>query len=525
MIKVGIRTLVQHRRVFFIEGAAEHLSSQRRGIVRQILRNLRGGETVQELIGGARRTVLQFRSRFGFYTRRDWGQADYAFWDRARRGRAYGLELSGLFLKPLASKVAAWVLGQQPTWKGANEKAVETLNAWWDRNHPKIIHAFEEAVALGDSYIVINPDLSLTVLPPHVVDPVVDPRDYSKIIGWRATVTHMNPTQAADEMTITDEYYGDRRIRTFTTRTGTRTETYRNRTGIPMLVHVPNLFGADEVYGKPEGYALVHLMHRYGEVIEAAISGNIRQGRPTPVIEKMGDAESVSKFWELFGRRETTTLPDGSTETVDVVDFDPDQLLTLGADATFKYASPSSFTQDTSTLLGLMFYLMLQHTEVPEFVWGNAIASSQASAETQLPPFVKWLEKKRGLAEDWLLQIADIVVRLNGLWEVGIDADADISMQWRSITDANGQLTLDTLKWAYNEAGLLDRKTALSLLPVDITDPDAVLARRDKEDEEAKAENDAQINADIRRLGDERNSIDDEDGDEQPEPARQGAAA
>ena len=144
-----------------------------------------------------------------------------------------------------------------------------------------------------------------------------------------------------------------------------RTERFANLIGRIPVIHVANRWGADEFYGRPEGDALIPALQRYGDVIDAAIRGNIRQGRPTPVIEKMGTAEQVRKFWEKFGRRETQTLPDGSTETVDVIDFDPDQLLTLGGEAQFKYAAPGSFSGDTQTLLSVLFYLVVQHREIP----------------------------------------------------------------------------------------------------------------------------------------------------------------
>ncbi len=256
-------------------------------------------------------------------------------------------------------------------------------------------------------------------------------------------------------LTIVDEYTLAGRVRRVMRGGVTvRTERFDNLIGRIPVIHIANRTGADEFYGRPEGDALIPALQRYGDVIDAAIRGNIRQGRPTPVIEKMGTAEQVRKFWEKFGRRETQTLPDGTTETVDVIDFDPDQLLTLGGEAQFKYAAPGSFSGDTQTLLSVLFYLVLQHSEIPEAVWGASIPSSRASAETQMQPFVKWIEKKRGLAESWLMEVARVALAYLSVIDWRIYPETPLRIGWQPLTEQDGRLRLDTVTWAHG-AGVI----------------------------------------------------------------------
>jgi hypothetical protein len=244
-----------------------------------------------------------------------------------------------------------------------------------------------------------------------------------------------------------------------------RSERYPNLLGRLPVIHIANRMGADEFYGRPEGDALIPALQRYGDVIEAAIRGNIRQGRPTPVIERMGTAEQVKRFWEKFGRRETQTLPDGTTETVDVIDFDPDQLLTLGGDAQFRYAAPGAFSGDTQTLLGILFYLILQHSEIPEAIWGASIPSSRSSADTQMDPFVRWIEKKRGLAENWLIELARVVLGYVALSDWRVDAETPLKLGWQALKEENGRLRLDVIRWAH-EAGIVGDEEARKLLVI-----------------------------------------------------------
>src|SRR4051812_9040587 len=130
--------------------------------------NLR--QKISELIGGNGR--IRLRQINGDAPTKDYSTADYRHWDRARRGKGRGLEISGLLLKPLSSKVAAWVLGSPPEWSAAvgirarhavplqDDVTGRMLNQWWAQWHPDILRGYEEALNLGDCYLVVNADLS-----------------------------------------------------------------------------------------------------------------------------------------------------------------------------------------------------------------------------------------------------------------------------------------------------------------------------------------------------------------------------
>lgn len=419
---------------------------------------------------------------------KDWGRPDYEWWRRAYYCRVQGLELSGLFLKPLVSKVSSWVLGMGLDWKTTNEATQTELNTWFAAHLFDLLRIMRASLKQGDSFAVINADLSVTLLPADTVDPIVAEDDYSNIIGWRVTQVLAHPETLAKRMTITDEYFIDSRIHTVAIDGRQTTITrYPNLIGRLPIVHIANARDEGDTFGHPEAEALVELLLRYNTTLEAAVDGNERQGRPTPVLSFETVAD-LDKFWTDYGVRESRTLPDGTTEQVTTIGVDLTQILTVSG-AEFQYAAPGSFTQDTSTLLGLMFYLLLEHAEIPEFVFGNAIASSQASANTQMPVFERFIEGRRGEAADWLVEIAQIVNAYQALTTPGVSQETP-SLQWQKLTQ-DGTLTLETLKWAYAE-GLLDERTALMLAPVDVEDIDAVLAAAKKE-RQARLEQEQQM--------------------------------
>jgi hypothetical protein len=268
---------------------------------------------------------------------------------------------------------------------------------------------------------------------------------------------------------------------------------YPNLIGRLPIIHIANQTDEGETFGHAEAEALIEVLHRYGEIFEAAIEGNKLQGRPTPVLQFENVAD-LDRFWALYGRSVHQTLPDGRTESYETLSVDLSQLLTVSG-AEFDYKAPGNFTEDTERLLGLMFYLILEHTEIPEFIFGNAIASSKASAETQMPVFEKFIEERRGQVGEWLLELAQIVLGYLSLIEPGVTTE-EPSLQWHKLTQ-DGRLTLDTVTWGLTE-GLLDRRTALMLAPVEVEDIQAVLDRADKERQERMQEEQDQMDQQLR---------------------------
>lgn len=413
----------------------------------------------------------------------DWSRPDYDFWDRAYYCQTKGLEISGLFIKPLVNKIAAWSLGRPPQFKLENETSQAELSDWWNDNHARILKAWQSALRSGDCFIVVNADLSLTLVPADFVDPLVDDDDYSKIIGWRITQTLTHPESIAKQIII-DEYTAERRvqIREFNGRETSRQE-FPNLLGLVPVIHVVNNQEPGQTFGHPEAESLIEVLLRYGNVLEAAVDGNISQGRPTPValFETVQDMEA---FWATYGETTSQTLPDGNTEQSTILDIDLTQVLTMSGASRFGYESPGSFMNDTVALLGLLFYLILEHTELPEFVFGNAVTSSHASVETQLPVFIKFIEMKQGGMRGWLIDLVEVVQAYLSILRPGVTDEKPL-LQYEPLSDADGNLTLATVQWAFAE-GLIDEQTALVLAPIDIEDIPGVLAQAKAETQEAR---------------------------------------
>ena len=412
-----------------------------------------------------------------------WGRSDYSFWQRAYYCKVAGLEVSGLFIRPIVHKIPAWVLGRLPKFILTGKRAQKKLEDWFAVHHEDLLRAFEGSLKQGDSFFVINSDLSITLLPPESVDPIVNEQNYGELIGWRVKQTFPHPDNGARKMTITDEYYKDRRVHSEEFSEGNiRKTTYPNIIGIIPIVHVANHPAEGEQFGHPEAEALLDLFHRYGQILEASVEGNILQGRPTPVIA-FSTVQDLNAFWRRYGSKTTARLPDGSVRESESISIDMSDVLTLSG-AKFSYESPGSFAQDAERILGLLFYLILEHLEIPEFVLGNAIEGSKASAETQMPVFEVFITARQKACTPWILETCAVVQAYLRVLNPGFSTDVPL-LQWDKLTQ-NGRLVLDTVNWAF-EKSLLDEKTALTLLPLEVEDPEGVL-RQAKKDAEKRRE-------------------------------------
>ena len=475
--------------------------------------------SIRELIGSADRYSFRWDddAAYKVTVTQDAHIGDYAFWDRARKGKVDKLTIAGAFLKPLESKISGWALGQMPKFSSENSNLVEKAGDWWKENHASIMKGAKEALGLGDCYMVFNGDASITVVQPHVVEELVDPKDWSKIIGYRITEVYSHPTQLSSTQTIRDDYYANKRVRTvYQDGAQVSKTTYINPLGMVPVIPIHNNAAGTEVRGRPEGESLLGILQWYNDVVVAGLEGNIRQGRPTPVMEDMTPAQ-IEFFWDTFGENETYYDSAGEQQVRKIIRFVSDNLLTTAGK--FKYAQPGSFAGDTEKLLGLLFYLILQYTEIPEFVWGNAIASSKASAESQMPPFSVFIESKQMAWLEWLKPLMALVVKYLSIFEMGIAEDEKVDITFAPLTTQDGKLTLDAIETGLKH-GLLDRETALRLMPLDVDDPKDVLNKVDAELEEERQ----RLEQERQKRAEEDSGFMDANGnnaDQQPEDAEE----
>jgi len=431
---------------------------------------------IAEIIG---RSADAFAARFGSASRQrsdsvDLTRLDYGFFDRLYRGQEPGYQISGLLSRPVIKAITTFTIGEPPAIRSANKYMQTVTNTWLQAMAGRIIQGVEDSLRLGDGYWYVDPNGRLITISPDRVEVNVDPLAVWKTnsITVESVVTQDNQKQVVQE-----EWFADSRVQRTKSLGATTWDASRrlpNPYGIIPIVHLPNDHGSNEVYGHAETEAIVVAQKRYEEILNYAISGNRMMGRPTPVIEGL---ENLQKFLETFGEKDPQT---GKVQ----INFNPDRMMIVGKGGKFNFAQPGAFVGESKILLELLYWLIAQHTRVPEFVWGLAIASSKASAETQMPPFLQLVTEKRtqleGIAGDadmkrpsegGLHQLIEVYWRVRSAFDRKVDARADKEIDFPLLDKQDGELTLKQVALAL-ERGLITKETALSLLEL-VDDPAA----------------------------------------------------
>lgn len=431
---------------------------------------------VSELIG---RVSSPFkRTLSNAVTSVDTTSPDYPFWSYLRRGKQRGYQIGALFTKRICEVDAEWTLGRGFTVETENTAIDEAIGDFLREHLNTILQCRKDASALGDAYLIVNADATLTMVNPDTVEIITDPMDYTNVIEYKITTV-------LNTVTIIDEYFIDKRIVTLKEANKTPiTQIYPNLLGRMAVIHLANDAEVNEIYGHPIYEALLTLFARYDDVIQKSLDGVEIMGRPIPVAEGLKDP-TLAKA-ENSTRSEVVYNPDGSTETVPVIDFEDLTMLWLGEGASFKFAAPGSFSADSVAMLKKLFYLMLEHIGIPEWAWGGAVSGGIGgdSVSAQMPAFIRYLEGRRA-------QVQPFVVNLMLTWLAAkalvapIGTVEEVEINWPELDKTDENLLLEKIKYAA-DTGKITAETALRLLDL-VDDPASEIAAAQKEADENEA--------------------------------------
>jgi CBS domain-containing protein len=454
---------------------------------------------VSEIIG---RTTTPF-SRIPNTWRKtvDQTRPEYDFWSSVARGKESGYELGALFAKRIVEIDAEWMLGDGFGIDSENPDVDELVAEFIDDELNTLMTWRKDSSKLGDSYLIVNPDASLTLVSPDTADILTDPLDYTTVIGYRFTTV-------LDMVTVIDEYRLDGRSVTFqrlapgtgaqlfgTTKIGeTVTLTFENLIGMIPVVHLPNDRDSNEIYGHPMVEALLTLFGRYDDVIQKTADGVEIMGRPIPVAEGLEDPEEAMRINST--RTEPVTDKDGEEHEVPVVDFEDLTMLWLGQGGSFRFASPNPFSEDSLNVLKMYFYLMSEHTGIPVWAWGVEVAGGIGgdSVMAQMPAFIRYLKGRRTQTHKAVKQLVSIWLATKRLTEPVAPVEK-FKLLWPELEKQNGELELKKIQQASLD-GLLTKETELRLLDL-VDDPaaevDAAAQEAKTRDEQMSAAVDAEI--------------------------------
>lgn len=471
-------------------------------------------------------------------------RTNYAWWDKFRRGLQAGFEFAALFAKPITEIIAGYVLG-----KGIGAHLVdgaETDNPDDARNYTDALLArfmrrirgllltlLLDLYGLGDQYIVVNPDSSLSVVSPDLVDVEWDELDYRRPLKYTFTTK-------LDKATITDEYRLDGRTLTIKRDGEKMPEVFEfaNLIGRLPVVHFANDRSGNELFGRPIYGALLKMFSRYDDLMERGVNGAEFASNPIPVVEGIEDTDQTVEDNQTQDDEEYSDSAGNIIQRIKLA-FDRAGALVLGKGAKFHFASPQQgFTNDVKQMLKLLYLLGgVDHSRIPEILWGTEMASGRNTGSEQMDSFFMFINSRRLMLEGegadellmaeasgGLLELLDIWLRTKGLTDPKVVV-APVQLEWPRLRVR--QADVDQ-KWAQygHEAGILTPETYVEAS--DLTDDPAGEVERAEAQAQERAEanqdsTEAKIDQAINDLlaGDEE----DDETEDEPEQETEGAAA
>lgn len=454
-------------------------------------------ERVAEIIGRTAppsANAPYYRSRFAVTTV-DATVPDYAFYDLLRRGKQPGYRLGALFAKRIERVLAAWIFGEginvtlnKDIAAELNEEAVEYTNAQLknfvdglldsgqdnEGDDPDVdtqsgallLDIFRDAIGLGDQYVVVNPDGSLSVPSPDTVEVVRDELDYRRIVALRITTK-------LEKVTIIDEYRADGRTVTIRRYDNGKpvdsVERFENLIGRIPFVHVAYGRSGNETNGHSIHEELLKLYDQYDDVVHKQLDGAKLLGNPILAFTGMENLAAVIDANKPVEPQQYVDM-DGNEVTRPLLNVDSNSVMLIGKGGDGKFISPPvGFTEDTKTALKTLFLLLLEHLGIPESVWGGELSSARATSDTQLTQFVKELKGWQQENGGWVARLCKIWLQYRALTDPLIVVEK-LTVDWPAPVEEDKELLLKFIQFA-DGRGLLKAETALKLLNL-VDDPE-----------------------------------------------------
>lgn len=428
---------------------------------------------------------------------------DYEFYDRLRRCVAKGYTLGGLFAKRIERVIASWVLGGGVSVElsdAAQDDYTNTALAAFvtglldtgqgtpassatdddDSTSSLLMSAYKDALGLGDQYIIVNADATLSVASPDTVTVERDPLNYKRVLS--VTIgTRM------DGYVITDEYRPDGR--TVTIKKGAdllSSQQYQNLLGVIPVVHIAHDRSGNETNGHPIHEELLTLYDQYDDLIFKQLDGAKLLGNPLLTFAGMEDINAVVNVNQPLD--EPTYMDrDGNEVSRPQLKIDSNAVLLVGKGGSASFTSPPvGFTEDTKTALKSLFLLLLDHTGIPEFVWGGEMGMARASSDTQMQQFAKDIQGWRQDAGGWIIRLCKLWLMTKALTDPQITVGR-LALEWPPLIQEDKEIRLKYIELGRKETLLTD-ETALGLLDL-VDDPQSEIegARSEAEERQQQA--------------------------------------
>lgn len=384
-------------------------------------------------------------------------------------------KLGAGFAKPIINTLAGFM--GVPRFRCKDEEAQEVLDEHVGRWVSRMQRTHQLSLRDGDCFVMLAnlenddslfPDeenrIDFIIIPPEQIadielDPITKrPKAYTieARAKWDAGQREYAVTQRITAEEITVKVEGD-------TPEGLTSETRPNPWGFIPIIHFKNEPEETELYGTSELEAVEPYLKAYHDVMLHAMQGSKMHSTPRLKL-KLRD---VHAFLQNNFPEALKAVQRGEQANIDLKGH---ELLIFTDEEDASFIEAQSTIGDAEALLKLLFYCIVDVSEVPEFAFGVHTPSSHASVKEQMPLLIRRVARKREMVtENWqtlarmlLVMHSKITGKKFESYEVGITWDAVIERDEKEYAD-----TIYTLVNALNTAllgGFISLDAAVDLL-------------------------------------------------------------
>lgn len=384
-------------------------------------------------------------------------------------------KLGAGFAKPIINTLAGFM--GVPRFRCQDEEGQEVLDEHVNRWVSRMQRTHQLSLRDGDCFVMLanleNDDLlypdeenriDFIIIPPEqVADIELDPitrRPKAYTIEARAKWDN-----GQREYTVTQKIMADRIavIVEGDAPEGLTSETRPNPWGFIPIIHFKNEPEETELYGTSELEPIEPYLKAYHDVMLHAMQGSKMHSTPRLKL-KLRDVQAflANNFPEAL-----KAVQRGEQVNIDLKGH---ELLIFTDEEDASFIEARSTIGDAEALLKLLFYCIVDVSEVPEFAFGVHTPSSHASVKEQMPLLIRRVARKREMVtENWqtlarmlLVMHSKITGKKFESYEVGITWDAVIERDEKEYAD-----TINTLVNALNTAlfgGFISLDAAVDLL-------------------------------------------------------------
>lgn len=364
-------------------------------------------------------------------------------------------KLGAGFAKPIINIKSAFI--GVPEFSSEDKGAKELLDNFRKDNRSKMQNTHRNALREGDCFVWITREdehekslypelttvLKYNIIPPEMVkeiirDPITnEPIEYilESVSEWQ------NEKGEKKKATITQRIKPGSRYIEIDGDKPPSIEPGEHLTPwdfIP-IVHFKNEDDETAEYGKSDLEVIEPFLKAYHDVMLHAMKGSKMHSTPRLKL-KLKDVKAF--LANNFG----ITDPVKFAQEGGTIDLDGHELLILSADDEAEFIEARSATGDAKELLQLLFYCIVDASEIPEFIFGVHTPSSLSSVKEQMPIMMRSIERKRDQFTSSWQRLARIVLAMTAQSENKSFSTFANDLVWETIDPRDGKEIADELK-------------------------------------------------------------------------------